>query len=238
MPPLRAIVAAAGAGQRFASGEPGRPEGPKQLVSVAGRPALEWSVECLATVASEVVVATPVGQLEVFAERLTGRPGVRCVEGGSTRWRSVRQAFDSLACDADDLVAIHDAARPALSRADLTRVVAAGEEHGAAVLGRSLSDTLKRVSSGRIEATVDRRGLFRAETPQVFRWDLLSRAFALADEADGTPTDESSLVERLDGVSIHAVEALDPNPKLTVPGDLPLLEALLATRSAAAVGPR
>ncbi len=238
MSALRAIVAAAGVGQRFASGGSDRSEGPKQLVSVAGRSVLEWSVECLATVASEVVVATPVGQLEVFAEQLTDRPGVRCVEGGATRWRSVRLAFDSLACDTEDLVAIHDAARPALSRADLKRVVTAGEEHGAAVLGRSLSDTLKLVSSGRIEATVDRRGLFRAETPQVFRWDLLSRAFALADEADGAATDESALVERLDGVSIHAVEALDPNPKLTVPGDLPLLEALLATRSAATLGSR
>ena len=238
MAALRAIVAAAGAGQRFASGGSGHPEELKQLVPIAGRSVLEWSVDCLATVADEIVVATPVGQRETFAQRLAGRSHVRCVEGGATRWESVRRAFDSLARGSDDLVAIHDAARPALAEDDLRRVIAAGEEHGAAVLGRYLADTLKRVASGQIETTVDRRGLFRAETPQVFRRELLSRAFLLAEEAELTPTDESALVERLDGVSIRAVEALEPNPKLTVPGDLPLLESLLASRSSVAVGSR
>ena len=105
---------------------------------------------------------------------------------------------------------------------------------GAAVLGRPVSDTLKRVRDGLIESTVDRRELFRAETPQVFRRDLLERAFESA-ETSGLPeaTDESSLVERLGESAVAMVVAEWPNPKLTVAGDLPLLASLLAESSLA-----
>ncbi len=226
MASLRAIVAAAGSGQRF---DPGTP---KLLVEIAGRSVLEWSVERLAERVREIVVAAPADLMRDFEERLGGRSGVRVVAGGATRSESVGRALAALGGSSDDLIAIHDAARPALHPIDFSRVVAMASENGAAVLGRPVSDTLKRVRGSFIESTVDRNGLFRAETPQVFRRGLLERAFALAGASDAdpeaaAPTDESSLVERLGSVRIVMVPAERPNPKLTVAGDLPLLASLL-----------
>lgn len=221
MPELRAIVAAAGEGLRF-----GAPV-PKQLVELAGRPVIDWSVERLLAAASEVVVAVPADLLDELEEHFADRPRVRCVSGAATRWGSVRRALEALPGEASDLIAIHDGARPALAAGDLERVVAAAAERGAAVLGRPASDTVKRVRDGLIEATVDRSELFRAETPQVFRRDVLARAAELADREGLEPTDEASLVEALGDVEIVAVAAERPNPKLTEPGDRVLLEALL-----------
>lgn len=226
MPELSAIIAAAGEGSRF-----GR-RTPKQLLEVAGRPMVEWSVERLLTVACEVVIAVPAALLGAFETRFADRPEVRCVAGGATRLQSVRRAFECTSGEASDLVAIHDAARPALAAEDLARVVETAAVCGAAVLGRPVSDTIKRVSGGRIESTVDRSQLFQAETPQVFTRRLLSRALSLADEASAgetiEATDESSLVEAFGDVEVAAVIAERPNPKLTFAGDLVLIEALLA----------
>ena len=217
---LRAIVAAAGEGRRFGPGAP------KQLVEVAGRPLVEWSVDRMSTLAEEVVVAVPASLLAAFEACFTDWPRVRCVVGGATRGQSVLRALESTVGEDDDLVAIHDAARPALAAEDFARVVEAAAAHGAAILGRPVSDTLKRVDDGWIESTVDRAFLFRAETPQVFRRDLLRRAFERAGGSEAT--DESALVEALGTAKVAAVVASHPNPKLTVPGDLPLLEALLS----------
>ena len=95
------------------------------------------------------------------------------------------------------------------------------------MLGRGASDTLKLVEQGVIVGTVDRSRVFRAETPQVFRRELLERAIEAALAVGFTATDEASLVERFPGMRVLAVEAVAPNPKLTTPADLPLVRALL-----------
>jgi 2-C-methyl-D-erythritol 4-phosphate cytidylyltransferase len=122
---------------------------------------------------------------------------------------------------------VHDGARPATARADVEAVVAGAMASGAAILGRAVADTIKRVRQGEIVETVDRRELFRAETPQVARRDLLQAGLELAGREDRQETDEASLLERVPGCRIRAVEARFPNPKLTRAADLPLLEALL-----------
>lgn len=223
-PSLRvtAIVAAAGAGRRFGGSTP------KQLVELAGRPVLDWSVEVLASLCQRVVVAVPASRLEALSEHFAGWEGVACVAGGASRWDSVRRAFAATEGEADDLVAVHDGARPALARQDLEAVVAAARRSSAAVLGRPAADTIKRVEDGRVVATLDRDRLFHAETPQVFTRRLLERAVRLAEAEGLDPTDEASLVERLDGVSITAVVARHPNPKLTHESELEGVAALLA----------
>ena len=109
-------------------------------------------------------------------------------------------------------------------------VTMAGEAVGVAdgaILGRPLADTLKKIEGGRILSTVDRSSLFRAETPQVFKTAVLTRALQQC-AADGfVGTDEASIVERLDDVSIRVVAATGPNPKLTEPQDLPWVRSLL-----------
>ena len=227
---VHAIVPAAGEGRRFGA------DRPKQFVKVLGRPVLAWTVERLlaAPEVDGVVVAAPAGRaretLEMLAEEVSPRHGVAVttVEGGRRRQDSVAAALAAFAAAPSDRVAVHDGARPCLSAVDLEAVVRAAAERGCAgaVLGRPVSDTLKAVESDRLGATVARGGLFRAETPQVFRAADLREALERAERQNLEVSDESSL---FDAGSITAVTASQPNPKLTDPSDLPVIAALLGS---------
>jgi len=223
-----AIVPAAGAGRRFGGGRP------KQFVPVLGRPLLAWTVERLlaAPEVERLVVAAPRGFTEetrgMLMREVPARPGVdlSAVEGGRRRQDSVRAALAAAEVAPSDWVAVHDGARPCLAATDLAEVLrrAAGSGCVGAVLGRPVSDTLKTAEGGRLHETVDRSGLFRAETPQVFRAADLREALERAEREDLRVGDESSLFEP---GSVSAVAASHPNPKLTDPSDLPAIEALL-----------
>jgi 2-C-methyl-D-erythritol 4-phosphate cytidylyltransferase len=223
---VHAVVPAAGRGERF--GE----ERPKQFAEIAGRPLLVWTVHRLLSAGcASLTLALPADRMGELAE-LAGDARIRRVEGGATRQASVASALEASPAARTDLVAVHDGARPATSARDLLAVVEAAERTGGAVLGRAVSDTVKRLEGWRIAGTIDRRTLFRAETPQVFRRDTLERAIARARADRFAGTDEASLVERLGELPIAAVESADPNPKVTVPSDLPLVEWLLARLAA------
>jgi 2-C-methyl-D-erythritol 4-phosphate cytidylyltransferase len=127
-------------------------------------------------------------------------------------------------------VAVHDAARPLVRAADVTRVVAAARRHGAALLAVPVRDTLKRVSGGRVAETLPRAACWAAQTPQVFRVELLREALAKAEAEGFQGTDDAQLVERL-GVPVEVVEGDPSNLKITWPEDVELAEALLARRS-------
>ncbi|MGE0640313.1 MAG: 2-C-methyl-D-erythritol 4-phosphate cytidylyltransferase [Thermoanaerobaculia bacterium] len=221
--PVHAVVPAAGTGLRFGG------EVPKQFRDLAGQPVLRWAVErLLAGGVTSVTVALSEEVLGSLPGWLRDAPGVSCVAGGGTRQASVALALAVSPAAADDLVLVHDGARPTLHRDDLLAVVGAAAAGGCdgAILGRSLADTLKRVEDGWVLGTVARERLFRAETPQVFRRRTLERAFELAAADRFVGTDEASVVERISGVRIAAVEARHPNPKVTTPADLLEVEAL------------
>ncbi len=228
---VHAIVPAAGSGRRFGG------DRPKQFSLLLDRPVLAWTVERLVAVSviDRVVVAAPAGSagetLQMLAQEVAPRPGVEVstVEGGRRRQDSVAAALSATAADSSDWVAVHDGARPCLSPVDLEAVIRTAAEEGSdgAVLGRPVSDTLKTVKSGRLGATVDRAGLFRAETPQVFRAAKLAAALDRAAARDIEVGDESSLFAP---GSIAAVVASHPNPKLTDPSDRATIEALLRSR--------
>jgi 2-C-methyl-D-erythritol 4-phosphate cytidylyltransferase len=226
---FHALVPAAGRGERFGG------DLPKQFVAVAGRPLLAWTLDrLLATAAASVVVALPAEELEECRARLPADERVRLVVGGSTRQASVASALEASPAGPDDLVAVHDGARAAVDLGDFERTVAAARLARGAVLGRAMTDTVKRVAADRIVGTADRRELFLAETPQVFPRSLLERALAAARRDRFLGTDEASLVERLEedeGAGIVAVSAERPNPKLTYESDLSLLERLLGGES-------
>jgi 2-C-methyl-D-erythritol 4-phosphate cytidylyltransferase len=219
-----ALVPAAGRGERFGG------EVPKQLVLVAGRPLLAWTVErLLACGPRRLTVAVPADLLERARDLVPHDSRLAWVAGGATRQESVALALAATAGSADELVLVHDGARPAVEPADVRATLQAARAAGAAVLGRRVEDTLKRLAGDLVRETLDRSQLFRAETPQVVRRDVLEQALRRA-AADGfVGTDEVSLVERWGGVPIRAVEASAPNPKLTRPADLPLLAALLGS---------
>ena len=235
---LWAVIPAAGSGLRYSASLDGNGGARKQFAEVAGSPVLLWSLQRIAGASAPVCVVVAVPEQEQDAvdrlveDRIEGSLQVRVVAGGQTRQQSVSLAV--AACDADDsdLILIHDAARPAVALEDIEAVVAAVVEAepeadiSGAVLGRAMTDTVKRISEGLLGATVDREQLFRVETPQVFRAGRLIRALARAESEEIRATDESTVVER-DGGRILAVQASAENPKLTVAGDLARIERLL-----------
>ncbi len=226
---VHALVPAAGRGERFGGAVA------KQFVTVAGRPLLAWALDrLLAAGVVSVVVALPEEELERVRLEMTRDPRVRFVVGGVTRQASVAAALEASPAAPDELIAVHDGARAAVDLIDLERTFAAAALSGGAVLGRPMTDTVKRVDDGRIVGTLDRRALFVAETPQVFRRSVLESAIAAARRDRFVGTDEASLVERLGGdvsAGITAVVAERPNPKLTYESDLSLFEHLLGVES-------
>ena len=181
--PIHAVIPAAGRGDRFGD------DLPKQFTVVAGQPVLAWAIRrLLASGVAEVVVALAEEYLEEAPSRVLDDSRVRWVRGGLSRQESVIAGLEAVPDDAEALVVVHDGARPAVAVADVETTIAAAQREGGAVLGRPVSDTLKRIEEGAVVRTVDRRGLFRAETPQVFRRGILERAVELS-RREGLPGD-------------------------------------------------
>ncbi|HUB83672.1 MAG TPA: 2-C-methyl-D-erythritol 4-phosphate cytidylyltransferase [Bryobacteraceae bacterium] len=224
------ILPAAGLGTRMGKGSAEKTgTSRKQFMLLEGSPILMHTVRKFAASprVCEIVVAVREDDVEWVGGMLArGFPGksVRVVEGGNSRQQSVGNALNSLAPDTD-LVAVHDAVRPFIEAETIEKVLDEAAETGAAIVGVPAVDTVKQVIRGtshvRIRSTLPREKLVMAQTPQVFRYELLKRAFEMA-RADGfTGTDESSLVERLD-VEVSVVMGSDRNIKITKPGDMDL----------------
>lgn len=225
---VAALVVAAGRGERFGQTLP------KAFVALDGRPLVLHAVEALSAVEAvrciQPVVAA--AELERFAALFRERPVsaklVEAVAGGAERQDSVRAGLAALPDDIE-LVAVHDAARALVRPTAVQRVIDAADRHGAAILAVPARDTIKRVAAGRIVETPPRASCWAAQTPQVFRTEILREAHekAAADRFQGT--DDAELVERL-GVTVEVVEGDADNLKLTHPEDLVLAEQLLAQR--------
>jgi 2-C-methyl-D-erythritol 4-phosphate cytidylyltransferase len=219
-----ALIVAAGRGERLGSG------GPKALVTLGGRPMLEWSVATLRSLPSieEIIVALP-------ADALDAAPaGTVAVAGGAVRSQSVRAAL--VASGSGDPVVVHDAARPlapaALFAGALAQLEASGAD--AVIAAAPVSDTIKEVGAdGRTVArTLERRQLWAVQTPQVFRRVALERALLGAgDELLAAATDDAWLIERAGG-TVEVIESGARNLKVTTPTDLKLAELLLAEDAA------
>jgi 2-C-methyl-D-erythritol 4-phosphate cytidylyltransferase len=247
------VIAAAGHGTRFGASQ-------KLDQDVGGRPLLLRTVE-LFTKRDEVrtiVVAAPPDKLDEFKLKYgpsLGFHGAAIVAGGREfRWETVRNALADIppACTH---IAVHDAARPTVSRQVLDRLFEAAGSLPAVVPAVRITATVKRLSPETIDVadragdavadailgeagrpslsasaiveTVDREGLVEVQTPQVFEAELLRRAYAQEDL--GGATDDASLVERL-GEPVYAVEGDVTNLKVTTPGDLKLVRAVLGVR--------
>lgn len=184
---------------------------------------VEWSIDAFRVCGSvrSIVVACPPGRVHDLAE---GDIGV--VDGGSTRAQSVSNA---LAAVGTELVAIHDAARPLVTPELIEGVIATLVEDpdaDGAIAATPVTDTVKREAEGAVGETVDREGLWAAQTPQVFRAQALRHAIAAAGGRAATATDEATLIEAAGGtVLIHPAPA--ENIKVTTPLDLRLAELLL-----------
>jgi 2-C-methyl-D-erythritol 4-phosphate cytidylyltransferase len=164
-----------------------------------------------------VVVAAPAAHVARTRALLRGRRGVSVVTGGATRQESVWCALQAAPADAE-VVVVHDAVRPFITRALIDAVIAAAAE-GAAICALPIAETVKRVRDDIVEATLDRAGLWAVQTPQAFRAALLREAHEKARRDGVLGTDDAMLVERL-GQSVRVVPGLAGNVKITTPEDL------------------
>lgn len=221
-----AVIVAAGSSTRAGPGAP------KPWRSLGGRPILSWSIEAFAAAgARQIVVVVAEAWLDEATELLRGVPGAAAVRGGTTRGDSVQQGLAAL--DGDGAVLVHDAARPFLTTTHIQRLLAAIENSDGAVPALPVADTLKR-GGATVDETVPRDGLWRAQTPQAFRLDVLRAAYA-AWPADAEPTDDAAVVERNGGKV--AITPGDPRlMKLTYPEDFAMAEQLAGAARITRIG--
>ncbi len=218
-----AIIVAAGRGTRYGAVD-------KVLLPLGGRPLLAWSLDAfaLAEVGQVVVVAglhtiDPITEL-LASSSLGDRSTV--VVGGSRRQDSVAAGVRALPVTTGPIL-IHDGARPLVTPRLIDHAIQSIPAGGAAVVAAPVTDTLKRVSDDLVvRETVSRVDLWAAQTPQVFTGDALRAAIADPAFAQYDYTDEAGLFEAL-GLPVVIVPNPDPNPKLTHPGDLAVIEALI-----------
>lgn len=216
-----ALIVAGGTGQRFGA------ERPKQYLDLAGKPILRRTVEAFLghpAVSSVQLVIDPAWR-EFYDTAVAGLDLPEPVSGGATRQDSVRNGLEAIAARGGcDRVLIHDAARPLIDAATITAVIAVLDATPGAIAAVPVADTLKRGAAGTVTGTVDRDGLWRAQTPQGFRFPLILDAHRAA--AGLALTDDAAVAERA-GLAVALVPASEENFKVTTPDDLVRASRLL-----------
>jgi 2-C-methyl-D-erythritol 4-phosphate cytidylyltransferase len=224
-----AVVLAAGRGERFGT------RTPKQYQPLLGRVVLDWAIAPFLEVKAidGVVVALASRDLRWRRSRYHGHRRVETCVGGRRREVSLVNALRALAGRASDQdwIVVHDAARPCLRPEDLRMLLrATARDRVGGLLAVPLSDTLKRADArGRSRTTLSREGLWRAVTPQAFRYGVLRRALALCIERGHAVTDEAAAIEAL-GLRPQLVACGGHNLKITRREDLELAAAILRSR--------
>ena len=220
-----ALIVAAGRGERFGS------DLPKQYVPLGGQPLLRHCVAHLSrhpAIAAVRVVIDPDAR-QHYEAAVEGLPVLDPVPGGASRQESVRRGLESLEADAPDTILIHDGARPFCAPDLVDRVLGGLVDHQGAIAALPVVDTLKRADGdGVIAATLDRAGMWRAQTPQGFRYHAILEAHRAATGRDDL-TDDAAVAE-IAGLDVALVPGAEDNFKVTTPQDLDRAEAILAGR--------
>ncbi|HEY3131125.1 MAG TPA: 2-C-methyl-D-erythritol 4-phosphate cytidylyltransferase [Acidobacteriota bacterium] len=216
-----AVVVAAGSGSRIKS------EIPKQLLHLGGIPLFLWSLHVFQKMekVNEILLVVPRDKAGNFRELLPDGSEVKWVTGGPRRQDSVKAGLERVSLDAQ-IVLIHDAARPFFSPQLVDRLIDSAAEQGASIPVAPVSETLKEVSQGRVIRTLSREQIYRAQTPQAFRREILIEIFQSVPQ-DRTWTDEASMLE-FAGVPVAAVQGDQRNIKITLAEDFHYAEYLLS----------
>ena len=230
LPAFWAVIPAAGIGARMAA------DRPKQYLQLGGRTILEHSLGCFLDhpCLKGLVVSLAIDDPYWPTLACATDPRIQRADGGSERSGSVLNALlqlNALNASDDDWVLVHDAARPNLSRDDLDKLLAElADDPVGGLLAVPARDTLKRVDKhGRVVDTIDRRLIWQAYTPQMFRLGALHRALADSLVADAVITDEASAME-WSGQAPRLIEGRSDNIKVTRPEDLEWLKLRWANR--------
>lgn len=227
-----AVILAGGEGHR-AGGDI-----PKQFRELCGRPMYQWSLEAFASqdAATELVVVCHPGAFDLLdildrewdlrcASAGAERPVYRLVCGGRTRRESVEHALMDIPSDEEILVAVHDAARPLVMPEMIARGWDTAEREGSAVPVVPVVDSLREKNSDGDTEPVDRARFLAVQTPQIFRADILKRAYSLPDRPEFT--DDASMVQALNEGAVALYDGIPQNMKVTVPSDFIIADALL-----------
>ncbi len=225
---VAAIICAAGPGNRFGG------KRKKQFIDVSGRAVVIRSVELFANRdgVKQVLLGIPQEDEEIVKVKWGAKLsffGVQLFFGGAERFDTVDKALKLVKVDID-LVAVHDACRCCTTDQLITAVIAKAAETGAAIPAAPVTATIKQVENGTIVRTVDRAGLYEAQTPQIFEAALLKKAYANIENVDKAAiTDDAFLVEAL-GHKVAIAESDSSNVKITRRSDVPVAEAILKSR--------
>jgi 2-C-methyl-D-erythritol 4-phosphate cytidylyltransferase len=238
------IIPAAGLGTRMApvpvgaKGKQKKTPPSKQFTELGGTPILIHTLRkfALADAVSEIWIALRENEIAGFRARLESeaqdvlKKKVELVVGGEHRQQSVENALNAVAAAADDIVLVHDAVRPFVTREIIQEVIEAAEKYGAAIAALPAIDTVKQVErtaeGALIKATIPRASIVMAQTPQGFRYHVIKKAFDEAASDGFLGTDEASLVER-SGHDVAVVMGSPRNIKITAPADMELAEFYL-----------
>ncbi len=240
------IIPAAGLGTRMApmpvgaKGKQKKAPPTKQFTELGGIPILIHTLHKFAAVdaVNEIWIALRENEIAGFRARLESeakdkdllKKKVELVVGGEHRQQSVENALQVVAAAADDIVLVHDAVRPFVSREIIQEVIEAAKKYGAAIAGLPAVDTVKQVErtadGALVKATIPRAGIVMAQTPQGFRYGVIKKAFDEASADGFLGTDEASLVER-SGHDVAVVMGSPRNIKITTPADMELAEFYL-----------
>ncbi len=214
---IAAVLVAAGTGTRFGA------ETPKQFLPLAGQPVIRHAAQ---TLARHAELLQPVGDPESIARVLGDLRTLHPVPGGATRQESVLAGLEALEPHTPDIVLVHDAARPLIPPGTIPALLRALETSPGAIPAAPVADTLKRGENGRIIATIPRASLYRAQTPQAFRFPVLLRAHRSGAQA---ATDDAALLEAI-SEPVAIVPGSEDNIKITYQEDLMRLDRILSAR--------
>ncbi|HEY5232808.1 MAG TPA: 2-C-methyl-D-erythritol 4-phosphate cytidylyltransferase [Verrucomicrobiae bacterium] len=220
-----AILVAAGKGVRMGAD--------KLWLEIAGRPVVAhtWKSFNDAKCVDEIIMVVRDGTQENFLElaaKFHFQKPFRIVVGGAERQNSVWNGLEALS-PKTEIVAIQDAARPCTTEELIAATIEAARETGAAVAAQQITDTIKESGDGKtVSRTLDRSKLWSVQTPQTFRVEVIRRAISAARQKNLVFTDDTAACELI-GQPVQLVQSAKPNPKVTVPGDLPFIETLLRT---------
>jgi len=225
-PTAAAIIPAAGFGTRMGSAEP------KQYLLLGGKPILIHTVEAFLnnTNIADIIVVVPTDRLaqtkELLEEYQLNSSSIQIIAGGRRRQDSVYNGLNSIA-EGHDIVLVHDGARPLITQKVINRCCDGARNSGAVIAAVPVKDTLKKGDDGKVGATVDRNGLYQAQTPQAARINLLKKGYEANGDRD--VTDESTLLERA-GIPVGIVDGSETNLKVTRPEDLVLAETIYSKK--------
>jgi 2-C-methyl-D-erythritol 4-phosphate cytidylyltransferase len=224
------IITAAGKGSRFSGSHSSRKELPKQFTKLKGKPVILYSLNAFqkTRLVDEIFVSSNPEYFD-FIHSLAVKHKISklttLVEGGKTRFESIRNTFMQIEGKPNDIVLIHDAVRPNIERSFVESLIKYAGKFGSAVPGLSISETVKKEKNGFVVETINRSNLWTIQTPQAFKYKVLKKAYRKAGRKKDF-TDEAALVENA-GFKVRIVDGHRGNVKITTSEDIKFLKKIM-----------